>query len=65
LVEQLLYDARMKLKTTDGAVVEVSDAVILPAAGVIYSSRRKAHGHPPLHAADGRDRHRGGGLRQI
>jgi hypothetical protein len=50
VVEQQLWDGPMQVKTTDGAVVEVSDAVILAAAGVIYSNRRKVHGHPPLHA---------------
>jgi hypothetical protein len=45
---QLLYDAVMKLKTIIGSVVDVAEADILAAAGVIYAHRRRTHGHPPL-----------------
>jgi hypothetical protein len=39
----------MKLKTTDGRVIEIPDAVILRAAGMIYASRRKVCAGPPKH----------------
>ena len=46
VVEQLLYDAAMQLKTSAGAVADVAVDEILRAAGVIYSLRRKTHGGP-------------------
>jgi hypothetical protein len=38
----------MKVTSSAGEAVDVGDEEILRAAGVIYSARRKTHGHPPL-----------------
>jgi hypothetical protein len=38
----------VELRTSGGSVVDIPPAEILRAAGVIYASRRKSHGGPPL-----------------